>query len=141
MNTTSGREPRSRADSVTAQLRAYAARADTGLAAGLAEGALSHDMHVQAAVWLLLTHDVWPRRDEFAAVCRRSPDAQESWIDWTAARAALDAGGFARSSSTERAVLDLAIDLGCDRYRFSAMGAPTAGMVLHAVGHALGGAR
>lgn len=109
------------------------------MAVGLQEWVRSHDLHVQAAVWLLLTHDVWLRRPEFREVCRRS--GGDWWIDWSAARAAFDAGGFDRSSSTERAVLDLAIALGQDRFRFSRMGGENARAVVEAVRHALGGPR
>ena len=111
------------------------------LAAGLAEGVRSHDRHVQAAVWLLLTHRVWPRRAEFRAVCRPSADGREWRIDWQAARAGFDAGGFAAASSTERAVLDLAIELGADRFRLSRMGAANSAAIVEAVRHAVGGVR
>ena len=94
---------------------------------------------MQAAVWLLLTHDVWPRRPEFRAVCGH--DTGVWWIDWGSARTAFDEGAFDRASSTERAVLDLAIELGRDRFRFSRMGAANSRAIVQAVRHSLGGPR
>lgn len=123
----------------TADDKQMSPAAVAALVSGLQEWARFHDLHVQAAVWLLCTHDVWPRRPEFRKVCRHS--GEDWWIDWSAARAAFDTGGFDRSSSTERAVLDLVITLGQDRYRFSRMGADTSRAVVEAVRHALGGQR
>jgi hypothetical protein len=109
----------------------------TRVAAGLREWTRSHDLHVRAAVWLLLAHETWPRRPEFLAACvRRS--GTEVWIDWRAAREAFDAGEFVRASSTEIAVLDLVIALGEDRYRLRAMGDGNARLIAEAVAAAVG---
>jgi len=111
--------------------------------AGLHAWIDGHDPHVQAAVWLLLAHEVWPRRADFLRACvDRSPDGVW-WIDFRAARTAFDNGGFARAggSSTELAVLDLAITLGTDRFRFGAMGPGDARAVAAAVAHAVGADR
>ncbi len=100
-----------------------------------------HDAHVQAAVWLLLAHEVWPRRAEFLQACvSHSPDGGW-WIDFRAARTAFDNGAFDTASSTELAVLDLAITLGTDRFRFRAMGPSNARAVATAVAHAVGADR
>jgi hypothetical protein len=102
-----------------------------------------HDAHVQAAVWLLLAHEVWPRRTDFLrAGVNRSPD-ESWWADFRAARTAFDAGEFHRAgaSATELAVLDLAIELGTDRFGFSAMGPGNARAVATAIAHATGADR
>ncbi len=109
----------------------------TRVAAGLREWTRSHDLHVRAAVWLLLAHETWPQRSEFRDACVRKAGV-EFWIDWRAARAAFDAGEFARASSTEIAVLDLVIALGEDRYRFRAMSDGNARLIAEAVAAAVG---
>jgi hypothetical protein len=108
------------------------------VAAGLRLWAAGHGPHVQAAVGLLIGHEVWLRRVEFQAVClHRDPDGGY-WIDWTAARAAFDAGLFTRASCSERAVLDLAIALGADRYRLTSMSTSRARLIADAVTAAAG---
>jgi hypothetical protein len=75
---------------------------------------------------------------EFQAACRhRDPDGSY-WIVWTAVRGAHDAGVFDHASTSEKAVPDLAIALGCDRFRLSAMGTSKARMVTDAVAAAAG---
>ncbi|MGH3614100.1 MAG: hypothetical protein ACRDRK_16210 [Pseudonocardia sp.] len=107
------------------------------VAAGLREWTRSHDLHVRAAVWLLLAHETWPRRAEFRDACvRRAGD--QFWIDWSAAREAFDAGEFDRASSTEIAVLDLVIALGQDRYRLRSMGEGNARLIAEAIVAAVG---
>lgn len=107
--------------------------------AGLHRWIDGHDPHVQAAVWLLLAHEVWPRRADFLRACvNHSPDGGW-WIDFRAARTAFDNGAFDTGSSTELAVLDLAITLGTDRFR--AMGPANARAVATAVAHAVGADR
>lgn len=112
-----------------------------GAVAGLRRWIRHHDLHVQAAVTLLLTHDVWLRRSEFRGACVGRGSDGVHWIDWRAARAAFDTGTFAKASSTELAVLDLAIALGSDTYRLSRMGGANARAIVQAVAHALGGPR
>jgi len=112
-----------------------------GVVAGLHDWIDGHDAHVQAAVWLLLAHEVWPRRADFLRACvNRSPDGAW-WIDFRAARIAFDNGEFDAGSSTEWAVLDLVITLGTDRFRFRAMGPGNARSVATAVAHAVGADR
>jgi hypothetical protein len=110
------------------------------VAAGLREWTRSHDAPVQAAVWLLLVHEVWPARVEFRDACVRRADGVV-WIDWRAAREAFEAGVFARASSAELAVLDLAITLGQDRYRLRSMGTANAQVIAAAVAAAAGVSR
>jgi hypothetical protein len=113
-------------------------RTARSVAAGLQVWAQGHDAHVRAAVGLLINHDVWLRRVEFQALClHRDPDGSY-WIDWSAARAAYDGGLFARASTSERAVLDLAIALASDRFRLSVMSTGKARLVAEAVAAAAG---
>lgn len=110
-------------------------------AVGLRRWARGHDPHVQAAVGLLIGHETWLRHNDFRSG-RIERDADGTcWIDWTDARAAFDAGRFAKASSTELAVLDLVIALGADRYRFSRMDDAQARLITESVAAALGGAR
>lgn len=107
------------------------------VAAGLRSWAAGHGPHVQAAVGLLVGHQVWLGRVEFSAVCvHRDPGGY--WIDWTAARAGFDAGLFAQASMSERAVLDLAIALAQDRYRLGRMSTGKARLITAAVASAAG---
>ena len=123
---------------MTAHGTVMRARTARSVAAGLRMWASGHDAHVQAAVALLINHQVWLRRVEFQAAClHRDPDGSY-WIDWSDARSALEAGDFDRASTSEKAVLDLAIALGCDRFRLSAMGTSKARMVTDAVAAAAG---
>lgn len=103
----------------------------------LGRWARSSDSHVYAAVELLLAHDVWLRRAEFLTTALRV-GRTNAWITWTAARAAFDAGHFDAASSTERAVLDLAIALGQDRYLLSRMNTTNATEIATAVALAAG---
>lgn len=109
--------------------------------AGLRRWVHRHDLHVQAAVYLLLKHDCWLQRADFRRACVHAGSDGGHWIDWRAARAAFDAGTFNRASSTELAVLDFAIALGSDRYRFQAMGSANARALIDAVTYALKGPR
>ena len=114
---------------------------DRGVVAGLHAWIDGHEPHAQAAVWLLLAHEVWPRRSDFLhAAVQRSADGVW-WIDFTAARTAFDTGAFGPASSTELAVLDLEIALGTDRFRFRAMSPGNARAVATAVAHAVGADR
>lgn len=97
------------------------------------------DPHRRAAVELLIRHDRWLYVERFRSVAVRVDGADGSaWIDWAAVRSVLEAGEFNYKSSTERAILDLALTLASDRYRLSSMGDATAALVLGAVQMALG---
>ena len=67
-----------------------------------------------------------------AALVRRHGD---TWIDWDAARAFVDAG--ARASTSEMAILDLAVALGENRYRLSIMGHAHSAAIARAVADAV----
>lgn len=108
------------------------------LAAGLrawAEG----DWIATAATELLISHETWLRRRDFPAACIDTAEDM-SRIRWD------DAREFTRStdaaaSTTEFAVLRLAVAIGSDEYRLSAMGRANAGMIIAAFTMALGRGR
>jgi hypothetical protein len=95
----------------------------------------NHDPHVRAAVELLIEHGTWIRRADFQRTCVER-NAREAWINWRKAREFADAGSTA--STSEMAVLDLAVALGEDRYKFSIMGPANSRMIAQAVVRALG---
>ena len=95
----------------------------------------NHDPHVRAAAELLIEHETWIRRADFQRACIEW-DAREAWINWRKAREFVDAGSTA--STSEMAVLDLAVALGENRYRFSIMGPASFRMIAQAVACALG---
>jgi hypothetical protein len=97
-----------------------------------------HDPHVRAAAELLIEHDVWLRRPDFTRACIvRS--GREASVNWVAARAFADAGAVA--STSEMAILDLAVALGENRHRLSIMGAAHSRWIAAAVARAVGVAR
>jgi len=108
---------------------------------GLREWTGCHDLPVRAAVELLIGHGVWLRREEFLRACVHRTADGHYWIDWDEARAAFDAGELHAASSTEVAVLDFAIALGEDRYRFGFMGETNTRLLVDATARALGGVR
>ena len=105
------------------------------LTAALRAWTRQHDLHVRAAVDLLIEHDFWLRRSDFTRACVHR-DRGQAWIDWQAARAFVDAG--ARASTSELAILDLAVALGENRYRLSVMGAANSRAIAAAVARAVG---
>ena len=96
------------------------------------------DPHVHAAVELLIAHQTWLARRDFLAAAVRVRQPAVAWINWRDAREAFDAGRFDQSSTTERAVLDIAIALGENRYRLNAMGAGNASHIATAVALSVG---
>jgi len=105
------------------------------LVAGLRAWTRGHDAHVRAAVELLIWHEFWLRRQDFirAAVVRRG---KEAWIDWDVAREFAD--GKPGASTSELAILDLAVALGENRYRLSIMGSAHSRAIADAVAQAAG---
>jgi hypothetical protein len=101
----------------------------------LRKWASGHSPHVSAAVDLLAWHETWFRRRDFLDRCVSVDVDGIVWLNWTQARAAFDAG--LRGSTSELAVLDLAIALGEDRYRFSIMGHAHREAIVQAVTNAL----
>jgi hypothetical protein len=115
-----------------------AARTVPQLQARLRRWTFGHDPHVRAAVELLITHDVWLRRRDFLTAAVHDDDADnDAWISFRDAREAFDARHFRRASTTELAVLDLAIALGEDRYRLPRMGPANSRAIANAVAAAL----
>ena len=94
-----------------------------------------HDPHVSAAVELLIEHDTWIRRADFRRACIEK-NSREAWINWRKAREFVDSGSVA--STSEMAVLDLAVALGENRFKFSVMGPANSRMITQAVTRALG---
>ena len=105
------------------------------LVAGLRAWTRHHDPHVRAAVGLLIEHDFWLRRPDFARACVHRGGGQ-AWIDWQTARAFTDAGPGA--STSELAILDLAVALGENRFRLSVMGAANSRAIATAIARAVG---
>lgn len=99
------------------------------LAAGLrawAEG----DRINTAAVELLIEHETWLRRGAFIRACTDSGDGMTR-ISWQDAKAFAGGEGLL-ASTTERAVLRLAIAIGSDEYRLASMGRANAAAIVHA---------
>jgi hypothetical protein len=99
---------------------------------------------VWAATELLIGHRVWLDRPDFRDRClRRAVSAEYGldwwWIDWRATRAALDADRFAPATGAERAVLEVAVALGEDRYRLRTMDPLPKRLIAAAVARAAGG--
>jgi hypothetical protein len=90
-----------------------------------------HDPHVRAAVELIIWHGYWLRREDFTGECvHRS--ATFAVIDWD------KAGGHPwYASSSEVAILGLAVAVGSDRYRLSRMNDEQAGAIVRAFAGAL----
>ena len=105
------------------------------LAGALSAWTRHHDPHVRAAVGLLIEHDFWLRRPDFTRACLHR-SGREAWIDWQTARAFADAGPGA--STSELAILDLAVALGENRFRLSVMGAANSRAIAAAVARAVG---
>lgn len=106
------------------------------LVTGLRRWTRHHDLHVRAAVELLIDHGLWLRRRDFGKAAIEYGGSGEVWINWRAAREFVDEGAVA--STSEMAILDLAVALGEDRYRFGIMGPNTSRMIARAVADALG---
>jgi hypothetical protein len=107
------------------------------LAAGLrawAEG----DWIATAATELLIAHETWLRRGSFIAACTDTEEGMTR-IRWDDARAFADGGP--RCSTTELAVLRLAVAIGSDEYRLASMGRANAGFIIQAFTMALGRGR
>jgi hypothetical protein len=94
--------------------------------------ARTHDLHVRAAVELLITQETYLRRTSFTTECLVAT-ADGVYVRWSKARSLFDAGAFLPSGGTELALLDLAIAIGENRYRFSLFGPETARMALDAL--------
>jgi hypothetical protein len=103
--------------------------------ASLRRWAAQMDLSDRAAVDLLIWHEYWLRRPSFVAAAVENRGVHLA-IDWTRARAYYDAGPGA--STSEMAILDLAVTLAEDRFRFRIMGAGHSKAIVRAVAQALG---
>jgi hypothetical protein len=93
--------------------------------------------YVKAAVELLIEHGTWIRRRDFERACMSHyPNERTVRIDWRKARMFAEAAP--PGSTMEMAVLDLAVALGENRFRFSSMGPGHALLARRAVARALG---
>ncbi len=108
------------------------------LAAQLRAWTRAHDLHVRAAVELLIDQGTWLCRADFIRTCVYR-HGQEAWIDWAAARRYADSGPG--GSTSELAILDLVVALGENRYRLSIMGQANARLIAAAVARAVGADR
>lgn len=103
---------------------------------GLRRWTRNHDYHVRAAVELLIWHEFWVNRADFTKACVHPGRDGTTWINWGQAREFADSGP--RGSTSELAVLDLAVALGEDRYRLSRMGTQHRNAIIRAVAQAVG---
>jgi hypothetical protein len=104
---------------------------------GLRHQATDDDAGRRAAAHLLLWHDGWPRRGDFHRLATvLEPDGFVR-IAWHQAAQAFEANEFGPMSSSEHSLLDLAIALATDRFRFNIYGAAHAQAVLDAMTMAL----
>lgn len=107
------------------------------LVAGLRAWTANHDPHVRAAVELLIWHEHWLLRPGFLGACViEDTDDGTSWINWGNARGFVDHNP--RGSTSELAILDLAVALGENRYRLSIMGNAHSRAIADAVAVACG---
>jgi hypothetical protein len=89
----------------------------------------------RAAVDLLAWHGHWLRRADFAKAAVEKRGVHLA-IDWPDAREFLESGP--RASTSEMAILDLAVTLAEDRFRFRIMGDAHSRAIVRAVAQALG---
>lgn len=104
------------------------------LVVGLRRWTRSHDAHVRAAVELLIEHDHWLRDPVFLHQAVQV-DQTNAWIRWTDAAEVLERS---KCSSTEHAILELAIALAANRYRLASMGPSNSAAIARAVATAAG---
>lgn len=104
------------------------------LVAGLrawAEG----DWIAKAATELLISHETWIRRRDFIDACTGSGEGMTR-ILWDDARKFANRRSL-RASTTEQAVLRLAVAIGSDEYRLASMGRANAQAIVKAFATAL----
>jgi hypothetical protein len=105
---------------------------------GLRAWTKDHDPHVNAAVGLLIWHEHWLRRESFRRACVVRDD-HDCWIRWDDAREFCESRP--RGSTSELAILDLAVALGENRYRLSSMGSAHSRAIADFVAQACGVSR
>src|SRR5712691_8773449 len=99
------------------------------LAAGLRGYYRGGTAHEQAAVELLIWHETWLRRPDFRAACiTQLAPKLIARINWGEARGFIDRGYTQQrerplaASTSQRAVLDLAVALGENQFRLGGLG-------------------
>lgn len=105
------------------------------LTAGLRKWTRDHDPHVRAAVELLIADGFWIGREDFVQAAVQEDGRGTAWIAWDLA------GSFGRragASSSQKALLALAVSIGADRYRLSRMDDRQAGLAVTALATASG---
>jgi hypothetical protein len=107
------------------------------LVAGLRKWAHGNDPHRKAAVELLIADGYWLSQEDFcqAAVAVPTDGAGTAWIAWDRAGAF---GKQAGASSSQKALLALAVSIGGDRYRLSRMDDRQAELIVRALATASG---
>jgi hypothetical protein len=105
------------------------------LAAGLRKWTARLDGHVRAAVNLLIQDGRWLRRPDFTRSCLTRHEGGIIRVDWLAAK------GLARSgdcSTTEQALMYVAVAIAENEYRLTRMDDRQAGLIVRAFAEALG---
>lgn len=106
------------------------------LVEALHESAETHDMHVRAATELLLNDGFWLKNEAFVnAAVKITEDG--AYIRWRDAKDARVRGEFT-ACTTQLGLLDLALTLGGNDFKFSRMDTPQSVLCLAAVAAALG---
>lgn len=96
----------------------------------------NHDPHVRAAAELLIWDRYWLERLDFRAAAMGQNEAGQAWIAWDDA-ARFRAGPGATASSSQLAILDIAVAIGGDAFRLSRMDDGQARAIVAAVAGAL----
>jgi hypothetical protein len=113
-----------------------------GLAAGLRAGTRGSDPHVRAAVELLIGQgEHWLNREDFRVAAiggngMLGGELAEARVRWDEARQFLAGPGMTASTS-QRAILDIAIAIGSNSYRLSRMDDEQARAIVKAFADAL----
>ncbi len=105
------------------------------LTAGLRAWTRNHHPHVRAAAELLINHDFWLRHKAFTSRCMHY-NGRQAWIDWAEARSFASQPGTATTG--QRAMLDLAVALGENRYHLNGRGPAESRWIADAVAQAVG---
>jgi hypothetical protein len=103
----------------------------------LRRSADTHDEHVRAAVTLLLRDGYWLTSPAFVTHAVKVTE-DGAYIRWSDAKAARVRGEFSFAGSTALGLLDLALMIGANDFKFSLMNPTQAEQCAEAVANALG---
>lgn len=95
-----------------------------------------HENYRKAALELLIWHDYWLKNKTFSELAILEK-GENVYISWPQLEESFNNGQFDYASTSQRAVLALAIDLALDRYRFAIMGDAHRAAILEAFTKAL----